>query len=298
MGREATAPQHADRLRFSSPVIDVGDFRCDAAHPLFAAAVPTTGYCFVFPRNPLWIQHDGRRPFVADANVVPLYNPGHPFRRSRITGDGARTDWFSISPAVLRQMLRPLDARAADAATRLFRFDFGRVSARTFLKQRAVLAHVSRSKAPDVLFVEETAIAVLDDILSHLYGKAPRPVTSRAHRVLAEDTRACLGQTFASPMGLSDLARALDTSVFHLCRVFRHCTGSTIHGYRNELRLRRSLDLLDESAGDILSIALALGYSGHSHFTGVFRRAFGLTPSSYRDATRTTRGRLLEQARS
>ena len=69
--------------------------------------------------------------------------------------------------------------------------------------------------------------------------------------------------------------------MFHLCRIFKRHTGQTIHGYRNQLRLRKSLDLLGDT-DDILRLALALGYSGHSHFTAAFHRLFGMTPSAFR----------------
>lgn len=36
----------------------------------------------------------------------------------------------------------------------------------------------------------------------------------------------------------------------------------------------------------ILDIALRLGFSSHSHFTLLFNRRFGLTPSAYRDRVR------------
>jgi AraC-like DNA-binding protein len=61
------------------------------------------------------------------------------------------------------------------------------------------------------------------------------------------------------------------------------------------LRVRSSLELLLGS-DDILTVAIALGYSSHSHFTAAFRRAFGLSPSEWR--TRSTRERKLLVART
>jgi len=295
---EPSIPLHSDRLLLTSPLVQIGEFRCDPSHPRFAEWAPTNGYCYVFPRNPLWIEHEGGQPFVADPNVVPLYNAGHPYRRGRIATEGARTDWFSVTPAVLREMLRTVDAAAADADSRLFRFDFGRVSARTFLKQRDVVSHVRTADAPDLVFVEESALAVLDEILCGVYGAKASPAMTRAHRDLAEEAKSVLAVTFATRNGLSELARAVGTSVFHLCRVFRQHSGFTIHRYRNELRLRTSLELLDEAGDDILAIAVELGYSGHSHFTAAFHRAFGLTPSSFRHASRATRAGVRARAHS
>jgi AraC family transcriptional regulator len=68
--------------------------------------------------------------------------------------------------------------------------------------------------------------------------------------------------------------------------VFRAHTGGTIQRYRSQLRLRRSLSLLAEDGRDVLDVAVALGYSSHSHFTRAFHAAFGVTPSAWRTGGR------------
>ena len=106
------------------------------------------------------------------------------------------------------------------------------------------------------------------------------------HQALVDKALARLHLTFSSQERLEDLAAAVGSSVFHLCRVFRKQTGFTICRYRHELRLKKAEALLAHGSDDILTIAVALGYSGHSHFTGVFRRRFGVTPSAFRNALR------------
>jgi AraC-like DNA-binding protein len=53
------------------------------------------------------------------------------------------------------------------------------------------------------------------------------------------------------------------------------------------LRLARALVELPH-ADDLSTLALEVGFSSHSHFSAAFRRAFGCTPSQFRQ---TTRGR-------
>ena len=66
-----------------------------------------------------------------------------------------------------------------------------------------------------------------------------------------------------------------------MCRAFRAVTGSTLHAYRNRLRLQHSLEHV-AGGESLLDLALDLGYSSHSHFTAAFRRLFGTTPSRVR----------------
>jgi AraC-like DNA-binding protein len=69
---------------------------------------------------------------------------------------------------------------------------------------------------------------------------------------------------------------------FSLCRAVRAATGGTLHAWLVRLRLQVSLESVAEPRGDLTGIALDLGFSSHSHFTDAFRRAFGITPSAFR----------------
>jgi AraC-like DNA-binding protein len=99
---------------------------------------------------------------------------------------------------------------------------------------------------------------------------------------LVEETKAVLARSFRQPLSLQEIADRLGFSVFHLCRLFRRGTGTTLHHYRNELRLRTALDEVADPRTDLSSLGLDLGYSSHSHFTAAFHRAFGTTPSALR----------------
>ena len=74
-------------------------------------------------------------------------------------------------------------------------------------------------------------------------------------------------------------------------RLFHRQPGTTLHAYRNQLRLRAALEPLTNPGVDLLATALDLGYSSHSHFTETFRRSFGITPSAVRGNLTATRVR-------
>jgi AraC-like DNA-binding protein len=281
----AAVSGHPSRVLFESPLVQVGAFRCSIGHPRFNDTGPTKRYCFVFPRTSVWIHHEGSRPFVADSTVVPLYNAGHPYRRGQISRDGDRTDWYGVSPSLLREVMASHDPAASDHDHRLFDADFARVRPATFLRQRRLFHRVQGHDAHDTLRIEETVVGLLDDVLGSMQPAAAL-ISRASHRDLAESARAHLSTTFMERADLSTLASSLGTSAFHLCRVFKAQARQTIHQYRTELRLRHSLERLAEPRADILAIALDLGFCGHSHFTSAFRTRFGLTPSGYRTVVR------------
>jgi AraC-like DNA-binding protein len=108
---------------------------------------------------------------------------------------------------------------------------------------------------------------------------------SRSTRRLIARTKKFLEATFADPIRLADIAEAVGASPAYLTDVFRRVEGVPLHRYLMQLRLARALVELPD-ARDITTLALNLGFSSHSHFTASFRRAFGCTPSQFRNATR------------
>src|SRR4029078_102206 len=75
-----------------------------------------------------------------------------------------------------------------------------------------------------------------------------------------------------------------------LGRLFRSSTGFSLHGYRNQLRLRAALERIADPETRLTALASELGFSCHIHFTAAFRETFGVAPSELRG--RVTRGRL------
>jgi AraC family transcriptional regulator len=78
-------------------------------------------------------------------------------------------------------------------------------------------------------------------------------------------------------------------SPYHLACVFRRESGLSIRQYRQRLRLREGLLRVAEGEQNLSALALALGFSSHSHFTDSFRNAFGVAPSACRSALSSRR---------
>lgn len=85
---------------------------------------------------------------------------------------------------------------------------------------------------------------------------------------------------------VSALASLVGRTVHTLLISFREAFGVTPAQYVIERRLRRARSLLVASSGDITAIALETGFSSHAHFTSVFRKRLGMTPSEFRSAAR------------
>jgi AraC-like DNA-binding protein len=272
--------EHVNEIVFASEILKIGRWRLPASHASFADSGPARNYLVVFPRTSAWIQHAGKPAFVADPNIVTLYNQHQEYTRRPIAPVGDWCEYYAIAPDVLRQIVAAWDPASADEPSRILRLTHARADAQTYLAQRAVYRHVRATDMPDAMFVEETMVSLVSRVLGSAYE---RPSAANAsQRDLVEHVRQLLAGHFSRRFTLTELAVASGASVFHLCRVFRAVTGTTIHAYRNQLRLRAALAAVLDSRRDLSTLALDLGYSTHSHFTAAFRACYGLTPSAAR----------------
>jgi AraC-like DNA-binding protein len=274
---------------FSTPSVCIGRFGCATTHPSFRSFGPATTWCVAFPRTSVWIRRPYCRPFVADATLVTLYNRGDEYTRDPIDPRGDYADWFAFAPDVLRDLAAAYDSRSADDPDRPLRRPFARCSQATRLLQRLVCDHVRTSSAPDPLAVEERVLEIVARLLRA--DTPPRP-PQRNDRDIVELAREALARRFTERLTIREIAGHAGSSPFHLCRVFRAATGTTMARYRDRLRLSASLEFLRARPGRITDVALELGYNSHSHFGLAFRRMYGLTPSGFVERTKTSKLQL------
>jgi AraC family transcriptional regulator len=81
---------------------------------------------------------------------------------------------------------------------------------------------------------------------------------------------------------LAELASLAKLSKFHFLRLFAQATGATPHRYLVRLRLQRASTMLRDTRQTILQVAEACGYRSQGHFSGAFRRQYGLSPTEFR----------------
>ncbi|MBQ3911579.1 MAG: helix-turn-helix transcriptional regulator [Lachnospiraceae bacterium] len=80
---------------------------------------------------------------------------------------------------------------------------------------------------------------------------------------------------------IEKLASAAGLSRDYFCELFLKETGCTPHGYVTEEKLKEAEKLLSEGLC-AREVAYILSYSSQSHFTEVFKKHYGVTPTKYR----------------
>src|SRR5271163_3578815 len=79
-----------------------------------------------------------------------------------------------------------------------------------------------------------------------------------------------------------ELAKLVQLSSFHFCRVFRVSFGSSPHGYVTKRRIERAQGLILTRKLPLGQLAVDCGFADQAHFTKLFRRLTGESPGEWR----------------
>ncbi|MFM2042250.1 MAG: hypothetical protein RLY86_826 [Pseudomonadota bacterium] len=90
----------------------------------------------------------------------------------------------------------------------------------------------------------------------------------------------------AAPLTTEGAAALCHMTPAHFCRRFRSLYGMTFGAYGRAYRLHLAARRLLSGGEGVAAIAYGLGFASPSHFTALFRRRFGVSPTAYRDAAR------------
>jgi len=101
--------------------------------------------------------------------------------------------------------------------------------------------------------------------------------TFRLNRVLD-----FMRQNYAKETRLWELAQLAGMSPHYFCELFKKSTGLTPHQYLTRCRIDQARTLLRSREFGISQVAKATGFADQSHFTKVFRRIVGVTPTQFR----------------
>jgi AraC-like DNA-binding protein len=304
--------------RWRGSVVSIDDVECGPCGSRPGRQEESQRPAIVAVRRGLFVREDRRDQVTADTSQIVFFNAGEGYRVSHPAGGGDGCTALCYSEDLLRSAF---GGGGSAEALRAFPRTHAPARP-GFLLRLHMLRGALRQPGRDGVQIEEMALDLLaeaasasgidgSDGASVEIGRpqrrgeagAPRawrtvgmpepslasaidlPRGSAARRALRERVDECrwlLVARMAEPLGLGALGRAVGVSPWHLHRAFRAVTGSPIHRYRTQLRVRAALDRLAEGETDLTRLALDLGFSSHAHFTTAFRRVFGCTPSGIR----------------
>lgn len=100
---------------------------------------------------------------------------------------------------------------------------------------------------------------------------------------LLQKIEAFLAECQDHAVSLKEVAASVNLSPCHFCSVFKKQTGLTFSQYRTRQRLEKARQLLADQGRRISDVAFEAGFESIPYFNRAFRKAFGCSPSSYRE---------------
>lgn len=283
-------------LRYTALDLPVGMVEDLRKAPGPAARSPErlcTDFQICFPYAGWFVWHVGGDDVIGDPNQVVFVRGGETFRVSSPSNSGYRELIITPDIEILSEIAHVGGQPLFDHA--LFRRRS--IPATPYVQaERARFFHWMSMSAPrEDLEREERLIALMR---AALHPRVP-PLRSRttATARLLRRAKEVLQERYTERIRLADISRAVGVSPAYLTDLFTRTEGVPLHQYLIQLRLARALMELPH-ANDLTALALELGFSSHSHFTLAFRRAFGCTPSEFRETTGHARARATRASRS
>lgn len=101
---------------------------------------------------------------------------------------------------------------------------------------------------------------------------------------LANQIKDFLDQNYRTKLTLKEIGDRLHINYYYLSHIFKDKTGYSPMQYIMYRRVGEAQSMLHYTQKPIGEIAHQLGFSSHSHFSAVFTRSVGISPSEYRDS--------------
>jgi AraC-like DNA-binding protein len=125
-------------------------------------------------------------------------------------------------------------------------------------------------------------LSVLLISLLRLQGTA-RVEHSAAHvHPTVSEAMSYIDRHYRAGITLADIARRVGRSRAHVTSLIRQHTGKSAIAWLSDRRLHEAKSLILTSSLSIAQIAETLGYRNARHFSEMFRRRFGATPTRWR----------------
>jgi AraC family transcriptional regulator len=273
----AVDPEYDARLLLRTRTVTAWDVECQGLCRGKAAEEWSPGTRIVFPHRGVYVHSVGSKDHVADANQLIFINADEPYRASHPVHGGDATLTLAVDPATLLQVTptgcrRPRERPALNRSA--LRMDARAQVLAAQLRHRLLRKSIGRLEA------ETLALDLIRHALGHDASQSVRHGNPRPER-MADQVKMILSADPWRRWTLAEIAEEVSVTPVYLTDAFRRVEGIPLYRYHLRSRLALALGELPD-CDDLMTLAVALGFHSHSHFSAAFKRAFGQTPSQFK----------------
>jgi len=131
----------------------------------------------------------------------------------------------------------------------------------------------------------ESMVKLLSIFAQHLSMTSNQIVVQREHAEppIITKAKAFILAHQAEDISLGTVAKAVNTSTFYFCKMFKKVTGLNFTNYLSRVRIEKAKNLLLNPNLRISEIAFEVGFQSLTHFNRVFKKIIGQSPTQYRN---------------
>jgi AraC family transcriptional regulator len=210
------------------------------------------------------------------AHKLILVPAGHEYRDVQTPRTLPRLLFFYFDPSQM-----PTESGKGDSssriAPRLF-FEDGTLWS-TALKLKALIEEPNSESGP---YIEALGLVLWHELMRFSQNViAMHPARGGLAPWQRRIVTAYIEEHIAEQVSLATLADMARLSPFYFCRAFKRSFGISPHQYHINRRIEHAKLLLEKPAPSLTEIGLSVGFCDASSFSAAFRKAAGVTPSSY-----------------
>jgi AraC-like DNA-binding protein/ligand-binding sensor protein len=171
---------------------------------------------------------------------------------------------------------KPTRAKFARVAKQIVKWGLGEKLGRiedAYFHTRVITSEQYQAMVRLLVIFGQHLSAVSNQLLVRQRNAEP-PVVTRAREFIKEHQ--------ADDLSLGEVARAVNTSSFYFCKLFKKATGLNFTDYLSRIRIEKAKNLLLNPNLRVSEIAYAVGFQSLTHFNRVFKRIVGQSPKEFR----------------
>lgn len=130
----------------------------------------------------------------------------------------------------------------------------------------------------------EAVVRLLNIFAQHLSLVSNQLLVQQAHAEppIIVQAKQYIQQHQGEEISLGAVAKAVNTSTFYFCKMFKKATGLHFTQYLSRVRIEKAKNLLLNPNLRVSEIAYEVGFQSLTHFNRVFKKLVGQSPTVYR----------------
>ncbi len=129
-------------------------------------------------------------------------------------------------------------------------------------------------------------LGMMYELLSTLIDElAIEKENASSKKVLVLLAKEFINNNYQFSIKITDVAKNVNVSPNYLANIFKETTNMSTKGYLTKVRMEKASALLLSSNYNVQQVGLLVGYKNQLHFSGEFKKYYGVSPKEYMKGT-------------